>query len=175
MPFSQTGRNWAYSHSKGSGFRDIGRFSKYPYLGMSRGQIWIFGHEPWPLAKVPVVAHYVTATYPLLLPHGSKVSLLSHYGQQFPRCGVALKIAIFGHETWPLAKVQKLHIHSLSTLGGRNWAYFCSKGSDFRDTGRISKLIYLGMLIIGKGSRICTYTLYQRNSAYFALRAMVKG
>ncbi len=47
--------------------------------------------------------------------------------------------------TWPLAKVQKLHIHSLSIPGGRNWAYFRSMGSGSRDTGRFSKLPYLDM------------------------------
>ncbi len=46
-----------------------------------------------------------------------------------------------GH--WP--KCQKLHIYPFSTPGGRNWAYFCSTGSTFRDTGRFSKLPYLGM------------------------------
>ncbi len=39
-----------------------------------------------------------------------------------------------GH--WP--KCQRLYIYSLSTPGGRNWAYFHS-------TGRFSKLPYLGM------------------------------
>ena len=65
----------------GSGFRDTGRFSRLPYLGMK------LGHQK---------------------------------------------------------KVQKLHIFSLSTPGGRNLAYFRSTGSDFRDTGRFSKLPYLG-------------------------------
>ena len=33
----QRGRNWAYFRSTGSGFWDIGRFSKLPYLGMKLG------------------------------------------------------------------------------------------------------------------------------------------
>ena len=56
-------------------------------------------------------------TYTLLLPQGVEI--------MFPRYRTIVKIAVFGHETWPLAKVQKLHIHSLSTPGGRNWSYFC--------------------------------------------------
>ncbi len=46
-----------------------------------------------------------------------------------------------GH--WP--KFQQLHRYSLSTPDGRNWAYFRSTGSGFWDTGRFSKLPYLGM------------------------------
>ncbi len=43
----------AYFHATGSGFRDTGRFSKLP----------IFGHETWPLAKVPDVAHITLYAY----------------------------------------------------------------------------------------------------------------
>ncbi len=39
--------------------------------------------------------------------------------------------------------------------GGRNWAYFCSTGSGFRDTGWFSKLPYLG-----QSARSSTYTLF---------------
>ncbi len=53
-----------------------------------------------------------------------------------------------GH--WP--KLQKLHIHPLSTPWGRgrggwclNWAYFHSMGNGFGDKGWFSKLPYLGM------------------------------
>ncbi len=43
-------------------------------------------------------------------------------------------------------KFRKLHIYSLTTAKGRNWAYFLSAGSGFRDTGRFSNLPYtLGM------------------------------
>ena len=55
---------------------------------------------------------------------------------KLPYLGIKL-----GH--WPMC--QMLHIWSLSTSGGRNWAYFHSTGSGFRDTGRFSKLPYLGM------------------------------
>ena len=42
-------------------------------------------------------------------------------------------------------KFQKLHIHSLSNPGCRNWAYFHSMGSGFWDNGWFSKLPYLAM------------------------------
>ena len=42
-------------------------------------------------------------------------------------------------------KFQRLHMYTLLTTWGRNWAYFRSTDSGFRDTGRFSKLIYLGI------------------------------
>ena len=49
--------------------------------------------------------------------------------------------------TWPghWPKFQKLHIYTLSTPGGQNWAYFASMDSSFWDTSRFSKLPYLDM------------------------------
>ena len=64
---------------------------------------------------------------------------------------------------WP--KFQNLHLYPLSTLRGRNWAYFCSTGSDFQDTGHFSNLPYLG--ISGQSSRSCTCTLFQAWHALF--------
>ncbi len=48
-----------------------------------------------------------------------------------PKFGMKL-----GH--WP--KFQKLHIHSLSTPGSRNWLYFRPTGSGFQDTGQLPHL-----------------------------------
>ena len=73
-----------------------------------------------------------------------------------------------GH--WP--KCQKLHIYPLSTPGGRNWAYFCSTGSGFWDTGQFSKLPFLGMKL-GKWPKFQKFHIYPlstprgRNWAYF--------
>ncbi len=55
----------------------------------------------WNLAsgKVPEVAHISS-----LNPRGSKLSSFLLYGQRFSRHGQIFKIAIFGHETWQLAK-----------------------------------------------------------------------
>ena len=63
-------------------------------------KIAVFGHETWPLAKVPKVAHRLS-----LYPKGSKLSLFSLYWQRFLRYWPIFKIVIFGHETWSLTKV----------------------------------------------------------------------
>ncbi len=82
-------------------------------------------------AWIPEVAHILS-----FYPRGWKLSLYFLYGQRFPRYRPIFKIAIFGHETWQVAKVTEIaHIHSTPTLGGRNSAHFCSMGSSFRDTG----------------------------------------
>ena len=74
-------------------------FSRYrPFF-----KIAIFGHQTWPLAKVPEVAHI-----PSFYTKGLKLSLVSLYGQQFPRYRAIFKIAIFGHEAWTLAKVPEV-------------------------------------------------------------------
>ena len=71
-------------------------------------------------------------------------------GQWFPRYRPIFKIAIFGHETWPLAKVPEV-AHTgytlFSTPWGRNWAYFRSMGSGFRDTDGFSKFAFKGMTL----------------------------
>ena len=86
------GWNWAYFCSTGSGFWDTGQFSKLPYLGMK------FGH--WPkFQKLHI--------YSLSIPGGRNWAYF-HYGQPFPRYRPIFKIAIFGHETWPLAKVSEI-------------------------------------------------------------------
>ncbi len=55
-------RNWVYFRSMGSGFWDCGWFSKLPYLAN--------GHETWPLAKIPEVAHT------LFLSQGLEIELM---------------------------------------------------------------------------------------------------
>ena len=89
------GRSRAYFHSTSSGFQDMGRFSKLPYLGMKLGH--------W--AKFQNVAHMS------FYPRGSKFSLFSLYGQWFPRYRQIFKISIFGYETWPLVKVPEVWIY----------------------------------------------------------------
>ncbi len=73
-------------------------------------EITIFGHETWPLAKVP---HILS-----LYSRESKLSLFWLYGQRFPRYRPIFKIAIFRHETWPLTKDPEI-AHSLSTTRGQ--------------------------------------------------------
>ena len=85
-----------------------------------------------------------TYTSTSFLPQGSKLSLFSLYEQRFLRYVPIFKIAIFGHDTWSLAKIPEVaHIASFYPRG--NWAYFRSTGSGLRDTGGFSKLPYLGV------------------------------
>ena len=92
-------RSRAYFHSTSSGFQNMGRFWKLPYLGMKLGHWREFQN----------VAHMS------FYPRESKFSLFSLYGQRFPRYRQIFKISIFGHETWPLVKVPEVaHIYSLS-------------------------------------------------------------
>ncbi len=83
-------------------------------------KIVIFGHETWPLAKVPEVAHKSSLLCKILsylilsfYPRGSKSSLFSLYGHRFPRYTPISKIALFRNETWPLAKVTEI-VHIIS-------------------------------------------------------------
>ncbi len=85
-----------------------------------------------------------SCTYTLNLPQGVKIQFNFAL-----RAGISEKRADFQNchiwaWKWP-EKFQKLHIYSLSTIRGQNWAYFCSAGSSFWDKGRFSKLPYLGM------------------------------
>ena len=90
-------------------------------------KIAIFGPWPWPLAKVPEVAHI-----PSFYPTGFwKFSLFSLYGQQFLRYWPIFKLPYLGMKLGHWPKFQKLHIYPLSTPGSRNWAYFRSTGSGF--------------------------------------------
>ena len=87
----------------------------------------------WNLAisKVPEVAHtlsFYCTWFKLSLIFTLRVRTL-----KLPYLGLK-----FGH--WP-----KLHIHSLSTPRGQNWAYFRSTGSGSRDMGQFSKLPCLAM------------------------------
>ncbi len=84
----------------GSSFRDTGSFTNLPYFGMKLGH------------KFRQKLHIYS------LPRGSKLSLFSLYGQWFPRYGPIFKIAIFGHETWPLANVPEVAHILISIPGG---------------------------------------------------------
>ncbi len=79
------------------------RFPRY-------GQIFkiaIFGHETWPLAKVPEVAH-IPSYYAM----GSKFSLFSLYGQRFPiradfqNCHTVVPLLILGQNNFPSEKLR---------------------------------------------------------------------
>ncbi len=118
-------RNWADFCSTGSGFWDTGQFSQLPYMGM----------------KLCHWKNSSSCTYIVFLPHGVESEPIFAL-----RASASTIIAIFGHATLSHSqKCQKLYKYSLSTLWGRNWAYFCSTDKGFQDTGWFSKLLYLGM------------------------------
>ncbi len=76
------GQNWAHFCSTGSGFWDVGQFSKLPYLGMKLTRL---------LTKDPEVAHILT-----FYPWGLKLSLQA----VVLRYRLIFKIAIFGRKTY---------------------------------------------------------------------------
>ncbi len=117
-------------YSTDSGFRDIGRFSKLPYLGMK------LGHQP-KFQKLHI--------YPLSTPRGQNWAYFSSTGSGFRDTGQFSKLPYLGMKLGKRPKLQKPHIYPLSTSRGRNWAYFCSTDSGFWDMGRFSKLPYLNI------------------------------
>ncbi len=76
----------------GQWFPRYWRFSKLPYLDMKLGHWSKFQNL------------HIYSFYTLWV----KLSLISLYGQRFPRHRLIFKIAIFGHEMWPLAKVPEV-------------------------------------------------------------------
>ncbi len=104
-------------------------------------KIGIFGHETWPLEKVPEVAHTLS-----FYPTGRNWAYFHSTASGFRDIDrFFFKIAIFEHKTWQLAKVPKFQIHPFSTQGVQNLAHFRSMGSGLRDINHFSKLPYLGM------------------------------
>ena len=69
-------------------------------------------------------------------------------------------------------KLHKHSLHCLSTPWVRNWGYFCSTGSHFRDMGRFSKLPYFSIKL-GNCQKFQTLHIYSfstswgQNWAYF--------
>ncbi len=77
-------------------------------------------------------------------PRGSKLSIFSIYGQQFPRCRPIFKIAIFVHQIWPLAKVPEgAHILSFYPRGSK-LSLFLLYGQRFPRYGPIFKIAIFG-------------------------------
>ncbi len=103
-----------------------------------------------------------SCTYTLFLPKGSELSLFSLHGQRFPTYGPFFKIAIFGHESWPLTKDPEVaHILPFHPKGVEIRLIFALWGAvleiwaDFQNCH-----IWAWNLAIGKTSRSCTYTLF---------------
>ncbi len=93
-------------------------------------------------------------------------------GSVFLRYWPIFKIVIFGHE------FQKLHIHSLSTSGSQNWAYFALRAAVSKIRANFLTCdIWTWNLASGQSSRSCTRTLFLPQGVeielIFALRAAV--
>ena len=114
-----------------------------------------------------------SCTYIIFLHQGVEIELIVALWEvkKFLRYGRIFKIAIFGHETWPFAKVPEV-AHMLSFYPrGRNWAYFCSTVSGFGDIDRFSKLPYLGMKLGNLPKcQNCTYTYKTTPESHISLR-----
>ncbi len=115
--------------SRGSSYQDTGRFSKLPYLGIKPA------HRP-KFQKLHI--HHPSNS------GGRNLCLFSLYAQRFPKYAPIFKIAKFGHETWPLAKVKEVAVILSFYPRGRIWAYFRPTGSGFRDTAQFFKIAIFG-------------------------------
>ncbi len=99
------GSSLSLFRSRGRSFQDTGRFLKLPYLAMKPAH--------WPKFQKLHNAH-IHSFYL----RGSKLSLFLLYRQRFPTNWPIFKILIFGHETWPVAKVPEVaHILSFYSEG----------------------------------------------------------
>ncbi len=112
------GRHSAYFRPMGSRFRDTGRFSKLPYLGVKPG-IW----------KKCQKLHMD----PLSTPVGRNWAYFCSTDNGFRDTGWFSKLPYLGMKPGIWKKCRKLHMDLLSTPGDRNWAHFHCTGSRFRD------------------------------------------
>ncbi len=158
------GQHWVYFCSTGSGFRDMGRFSKLPYLArnLSIGQ------------------SSRSYTQALSTPGGWNVAYFLSMGSGFQDTGRLSKLLYLGLKTWPLVKVPEVTYIVLSfyPMGSKLslfWPYehrFPKYGQYFHNCH-----IWAWNLAIGQSFRSCTYSLFLpqwvENEFIFALRAAV--
>ncbi len=83
------------------------------YVGIFK--IAIFGHETWPLAKVPEVAPILS-----FYPKGSKLSLFLLYRQRFPRY-VAIFNIVFSQKLFVFLHCISDHVPKIWTCGTLNY------------------------------------------------------
>ena len=105
----------------------MGRFSKLPYLGMKLSH--------WPKLHICLLSFYTRR---------SNWRLFSLHGQWFLRYWQIFKIAIIGHETWPLAKVPKAAHGIFFYPRGSKLSLFSLYGQRFPKYGPIFKLATFG-------------------------------
>ncbi len=124
-------------------FEKLSLFSLYGQQFLRYGPIFkaaAFGHETWPMVKVKEVANILS-----LYPREIEVELIfalraavSEIWAHFQNCHIW---------AWNLAIAQsaRSYTYTLSLSKRESWAYFRFTGNSFWDTGRFSKLPYLGM------------------------------
>ncbi len=100
--------------------------------------------------------------YTLFYPNGCKLSLFSLYGQRFPRYRPIFKIAIFGHETCPFAKVPEVaHMHSFYLRGSKLSLFFVQRAAASEKLAHFQNChIWAWNVAISQSSRSCTYTFF---------------
>ncbi len=160
------GRNWAYFCYTSSGFWDMDRFWKLPYLGMKPGtcnkcqklhmdplstpgsKLVLFRSTGrsfrdtgrfWKfpyLGMKPGIWKKCQTHGPFFYPKGSKFRLFCSTGSGFRDTGRCWKLLYLGMKPGTWKKLKKLHMSPLSTPWDRNWTYFHSTGSGFWDMGR---------------------------------------
>ena len=112
--FYRGAQNWAHSHSTGNSFWDTGQFSNLSYFGMN----------------------FRSCIYTLFLLQSIESELI--FALRAAISEIQAHFQNYHIWAWNLArgrpKFHKLHIYTLSTPEGPNWAYFCSMGSGFQDT-----------------------------------------
>ncbi len=140
LSFYPRGQYWAYFYSTGSGLWDTGRF-------LQNCHIWAWNLATAQSSRIEVV-HTIC-----FYPRGVKIEpIFPLRAEVFEIWADFQNCHIQAWNLWP--KLRKLHIYYISAPGGWIWAYFCSEGSGFRDTGRFSKLPYLGMKLGNLGNEI---------------------
>ncbi len=105
-----------------------------------------------------------------------KLSLISLYGQQFPRYRPIFKITIWGHETWSLALGPEVAHNILSFyLRGSKLSYSCSAGSQVSEIQANFQKCYIWAwnLVTDKSSRSCTYTLSTPSGLAFKMASVI--
>ncbi len=119
-----------------------------------------FGH--WPKCqKLHIPCLSTPKGVNLSTPKGVKLRLFSLYGQPFLRYGQIVKIAIFGHETWPLAKVPEVeHIPCVYPRGSKLSFFFVLRAAVSKIQANFQNChIWAWNLVIGQSSRSCTHNL----------------
>ncbi len=165
--------NWAYFRSTGSSLQCTGMCPKPPYFGIKLGHLQQF-------QKLDINSFY---------PRGSKLSCFSLYRQPFLRYGPIFKIAMFGNETWQVAKVPEVaHIPSFYPKGSKLFLLYGQRFPRYRpifmiaifghETLQVAKVLehVESARIISfwpKGKKLSLFSLYGQRLNSFLLSTLL--